>query len=89
VVPRRFRCQPSGESTAGRVRPSFTSTTYGHPGYGQLTPSCPRAISSGAADEGEMGAFHMVQSTQRLANLLSNLDEYLRFGLEAGVFFAT
>jgi hypothetical protein len=89
VVPRRFRCQPPDEATAGAVRPSFTSTTYGDPGYAQLTATCPRAISAGAADEGEMGAFHIVQSTQRVANLTANLDEYLRFGLEAGVFFAT
>jgi hypothetical protein len=89
VVPRRFHCQPQDETTTGRVRPSFASTTYGDPGFGQLTPTCPRAISAGAADEGEMGAFHLVQGTQRLANLSASLDEYLRFGLEAGVFFAT
>jgi hypothetical protein len=31
-----------------------------------------------------MGAFHFLQQPQRKANLLSALDEYLRFGLEAG-----
>ena len=36
-----------------------------------------------------MGAFCMLQQPQRLANLQIALDEYLRFGLEAGIFFVT
>jgi hypothetical protein len=36
-----------------------------------------------------VGAFNFLQQRQRLANLTSRLDEYLRFGLEAGVFFVT
>jgi len=34
-----------------------------------------------------MGVFHLVQQPQRLANLRTALDEYLRVGLEAGIFF--
>jgi hypothetical protein len=41
---------------------------------------------TGADDEGEMGAWHFVQAPLRLRNLRVALDEYLRFGLEAGVF---
>ena len=33
-----------------------------------------------------MGAWHFVQAPLRLRNLRVALDEYLRFGLEAGVF---
>jgi hypothetical protein len=40
---------------------------------------------NGADDEGEMGAWHFLQAPQRLRNLQLALDEYLRFGLEAGI----
>ena len=69
------------------VTPTFTTTHFGHPAYMQLSASCPSAIGAGAEDGGEMGAFHMVQQAQRLANLHNALEEYLRVGLEAGVFF--
>ena len=69
--------------------PAFTSTRYGRPAYGQLAPSCPAPILTGAEDEGEMGAFHFLQQAQRVKNLRASLDEYLRFGLEAGIFFVT
>ena len=36
-----------------------------------------------------MGAFSFLKQPQRTANLQSNLEEYLRFGLEAGIFFVT
>ncbi|MFN3983779.1 MAG: hypothetical protein ACK4SA_25700, partial [Caldilinea sp.] len=68
------------------VTPTFTATRLGRPAYMQLSASCPPAITAGAEDGGEMGAFHLVQQAQRLANLRSALDEYLRVGLEAGVF---
>jgi hypothetical protein len=35
-----------------------------------------------------MGAWHFLQAPQRVANLRVALDEYLRFGLEAGIAFA-
>jgi hypothetical protein len=69
--------------------PAFTSTRYGRPAYGQLAPGCPAPILTGAEDEGEMGAFHFFQQAQRVKNLRASLDEYLRFGLEAGIFFVT
>jgi hypothetical protein len=36
-----------------------------------------------------MGVFHDVFAPQRESNLKIRLQEYLRFGLEAGVFYAT
>ena len=36
-----------------------------------------------------MGAFHYLFQPQRETNLRVRLDEYLRFGLEAGIFYAT
>jgi len=49
----------------------------------------PGAIRAGADDEGEMGALHLLHAPQRERNLRLRLDEYLRFGLEAGIFYAT
>lgn len=86
-VPRRFECQPSG-ATPG-VRPRFTSRTFGNPAYCQLARSCPIEIRAGADDGSEMGVLHDLYQPQREANLRARLDEYLRFGLEAGVFYAT
>jgi hypothetical protein len=71
------------------LTPRLTSARYGQPGYGQLSANCPRQIRTGADDEAEMGAFHDLFEPQRETNLRVRLDEYLRFGLEAGVFYAT
>jgi hypothetical protein len=69
--------------------PTFTHWRYGQPEYAQLGSTCPGEIRTGASDEAEMGAFNFLQQPQREANLRANLDEYLRFGLEAGIYFAT
>lgn len=88
-APRRFRCRPKTAAEEARVVPAFASTDYGDPGYAQLAADCPEEIARGADDEGEMGAFNFVQAPHRMANLRARLDEYLRFGLEAGTFFVT
>lgn len=90
-VPRRFHCQPDTSSTADerRVRPVFTSRRFGNPAYCQLSNWCASEITEGADDQSEMGVFHNLYQPQRVSNLRSRLDEYLRFGLEAGIFYAT
>ena len=88
-TPRRHKCQPAATADAARVRPQFTSLRYGDPGYGQLSPRCAAEIRAGADDEAEMGAFHDLYQPQRETNLRVRLDEYLRFGLEAGIFYAS
>jgi hypothetical protein len=70
-----------------RLQPSFTSTNYGHPGYGQLSLACPEEIRTGAEDASEMGAFSYLKQPQRQANLQISLEEYLRFGLDAGLIY--
>jgi hypothetical protein len=78
--------------TAGvraRLVPAFTDLRYGRPAYGQLSRGCPVEIRRGADDESEMGAFHDLYQPQRLTNLNVRLQEYLRVGLEAGVFPVT
>ncbi len=72
-----------------RVQPAFTAYRYGNPTYAQLSLACPDEIRTGAEHGSEMGAFSSLQQPQREANLRIALDEYLRFGLEAGIFFVT
>lgn len=69
--------------------PAFTSLSASAPAYCQLRRSAPAEIRKGASDEGEMGAWHMNHEPQRETNLRIRLDEYLRFGLEAGLIFET
>ncbi|MEA2197119.1 MAG: hypothetical protein QOJ25_1170, partial [Solirubrobacteraceae bacterium] len=84
-TPRRFHCVGSKPAD----RPAHTSLRYGDPGYMQLRRSTVDSIRTGASDESEMGATHELYAPQRESNLEIRLDEYLRFGLEAGVFYAT
>jgi hypothetical protein len=100
VTARRYRCQPdlalqdvidaaAQNAVRLRVEPSFTSTDYGKPGYAQLKLTVPLEVRAGADDGAEMGVFRFLQQPQREANLRSSLEEYLRFSLEAGIFYAT
>lgn len=68
------------------VRPLFVSRIYGDPALGQLELRCALQIRTGAESGAEMGAFEHLQQPQREANLQDALHEYLRLGLEAGVF---
>jgi hypothetical protein len=86
-TPRRYQCQPTSDSDAARVAPQFASLRYGEPGYTQLDAQGPAEIFNGADNASEMGAFHELSEPQRITNLRVRLDEYLRFGLEAGIFF--
>ena len=74
---------------AVRVEPVFSSTRYGTPDYGQLAESCATAITTGADDESEIGAFHDLYQPQRTANLRTRLDEYTPAGMDAGIINAT
>ena len=82
---------PVAESSfiLARVRPSFTTRQAGQPAYGQLRERSAEEIRNGAEDGSEMGAFSNLKQPQREANLRASLDEYLRFGLEAGIFYVT
>lgn len=97
-TPRRYRCQPdlalagvtdpaARKAIRHRLRPDFTSIVYGDPGYAQLTRACGIAIRTGAENGSEMGAFYILKQPQRESNLLAAVEEYLPFGLEAGLFY--
>ena len=88
-VPSKYNCQPRNSDDALRVQPVFTSLQYGHSTYCQLSSHCAPEISRSADDGAEMGAFHNLYQPQRVADLCTKLDEYLRFGLEAGIYYAS
>ena len=87
-TPRRYRCQPATDDLAAEVLPVFRSLRFGDPAYMSLSRSTSPLIRTGADDGAEMGVFHDLFQPQREANLRARLEEYLRFGLEAGIFFA-
>jgi hypothetical protein len=86
-VPRRHRCHPDSAATEYKFTPHFTSLRYGTAAYCQLASSTPDEIRRGADDESEMGAFHALFAAQRESNLQVRLREFLRVGLESGVFY--
>ena len=89
---KKYRCVPRlDDPPAVRTAstPRFTSLRYGDPAYLQLATTTADAVRTGADDESEMGVTHLLFTPQRESNLLLRLDEYLRFGLEAGFFYAT
>ena len=69
--------------------PAFTDIHYGLTAYAQLAFSCPVQITTGAEDGSEMGVFSFLQQPQRETNLRVRLQEYLPFGLEAGLIYVT
>ncbi|RAP78311.1 phage tail protein [Paenibacillus montanisoli] len=77
------------DSVRARLKPSFTQEIYGQPAFAQMDWHTPAEILTGADDGAEMGAFHDVFQTQREVNLVSHLDEFLKFGMEAGLTYIT
>ncbi|HJR75350.1 MAG TPA: phage tail protein [Nitrospiraceae bacterium] len=71
------------------LRPLFTTSRFGQPAYLQLHASCPVEIRTGAENGSEMGLFQSLGQAQREANLRARMEEYLRFGLESGIFYVT
>ncbi|MBC8028979.1 MAG: hypothetical protein H7Z16_02620 [Pyrinomonadaceae bacterium] len=86
-VPPRFHCQPEKDDSL--IRPRIQSLRFRDPEYCQLSPFGATEIRQGADDESEMGVFHDLFEPQREAHLRIRIDDYLRFGLDAGVFYAT
>lgn len=72
-----------------RVRPSFTSLDVTHPAAAQLRRATPLELRTGAEDGSEMGVWSHLAQPQRETNLRAALEDTLRVGLEAGLFFVT
>lgn len=70
--------QEMGNTTS---RPLFLNDTWGEPGCGVLHPATSNAVSQGAEDGGEMGAFHHLQYSLLRAAILRKLKDYLPVGM--------
>jgi len=58
----------------------FTSQTFGHYGYAQLSQIAPEDIIIGAENGSEMGAFSSVLAPIKHQNLETKINEYMPFG---------
>ena len=98
VTPRRYHCQPdlaladldnsiTNNSVQLVMQPQFTSLRYGDPTYAQLSPQCSSAILTGTENGSEMGVFSELHQSQRVANLLGVLDEYVPYHMATGLFY--
>jgi hypothetical protein len=81
-TPRQHECQPATRDTPP---PAFVSRHYTTAGYGRLRRARATALVRGASNGFEMGAMARLRQTQRDDNLRRGIEEFLRFGLEAGV----
>lgn len=98
-LPRRYRCQPdlaldgvpAAQQAAVRARivPSFQSLDPANYAYALPGNRTPPEIAQGADDGAGIGTWGFLALPQRRANARRALDEYLRFGLEAGLIEVT
>ena len=99
-TPRRHRCQPDlavkGAADAAeqariraRLNQGLPLCVTANRGMVSSVVTCPPEIRTGAEDGSEMGAFCHLKQPQREANLRASLEDSLRFGLEAGMFYVT
>jgi hypothetical protein len=77
------------DAVTARVKPEYTSESYGQPPYLQLHSHGPIELATGAEDGSEMGVWCHLKQPQREANLRLRLGEYLPVGLDAGLIRVT
>ncbi len=59
----------------------FTSQSFGHYAYAQLSETAPVEVRAGAANGSEMGAYSQLLNPIKLQGLKTKIDEYMPFGL--------
>lgn len=59
----------------------FTSQSFGHYAYAQLSETAPQEVQEGAANGSEMGAYSHLFNPIKLQGLKTKIDEYMPFGL--------
>ncbi|MEE4109667.1 MAG: phage tail protein [Halieaceae bacterium] len=82
LAPRLYRCVRAPE-------PIFESTRYTSPDYLLLAPGTDEAITRGAENGGEMGAYNRAAHQVRADNIRRSIDDFLRFGHAAGQCYET
>jgi hypothetical protein len=92
TTPRRVHCLSDAGGEAGRpaggwtaLRPVFTSTVYGAPGYAQLDPLTPLPLRTGSERGSEIGAFESLDQVQREVVLRGVIADYLRWGMSTEI----
>jgi hypothetical protein len=84
VLPRKYR------SVSIRPRASlFAALDFGAPAFAQLVATASEAITAGAEDGAEMGAFAREKSAIKERSLLIKYQEYLPLGLEPVIVHVT
>ena len=73
---------------AGWLKPTFVTTLYGRPRLPAVAVLSTRDPHR-AEDGSEMGVYCHLKQPQRENNLRIRLEEYLPFGLEAGLIYVT
>jgi hypothetical protein len=86
LTPRQYRCLPGDPALEHALAPQFITLRYGRSSYALPSGDCPVAVWNGADDQSQIGVYHLLYETQGVANYRTRLDEYLPFGLEAGIF---
>ncbi len=72
-----------------RVTPRFDAVGFGAPAYARLTETAASELARGAADEGELGAYHDLWLHLRAADLRTRLSEFVPAGTDIDIRFAT
>lgn len=73
------------ETIALGVLPLFLDRSLDEPTVAMLHPLCSDAIRLGGEADAELGAFSAAAEGLRMANIISLFEDYLPFGLEAGL----
>ncbi len=73
---------------AARLVPRFDSVQFGQPAYARLAGDAPE-LRHGAHDEGELGAYHDLWQPLRIADLRSQLPQFVPAGVDIDIRFAT
>ena len=89
VTPRTFHCYPAAGEDEATIQPFFNTTEFGKPEYFQLNQLSHHVFLTGADDGAEIGVYHNLYQPQKEKNLRTRLNEYMRFGMEAGIFYAS
>lgn len=89
AVPKKYKCQPEKDLASIKTRPIFNSLKFSDADYCQLHKHCAKEILEGAEKGAEMGVYYNHFQPMKLSSLKSLLNEYLRFGMEAGIFFGS
>ncbi|MBP6237646.1 MAG: hypothetical protein KA536_15960 [Saprospiraceae bacterium] len=84
-TPLTFKCVHEND----KEKASFKSMIYGNEYYCMLNEYCSKPVLTGSDDGCEIGVYHELYQQIKLDNLNQRFNEYLRFGMEVGVFFAT